>query len=92
MHERIGRTRIKLARMISEQFEVNCKPEDLHPAGGRARNRTSSFDMYAWEAFASTKTGHPWVAGSFSTMGECVKVGKLKIIRGEICPDYGDIK
>ena len=87
MRTRIGRTRIKLAEILCRDLKVECFPEDLHPAGGRARNRTSTYDMYAWEVYCH-KQGVPFVAGSFDTMTECVKVGRVGISDGEIFADY----
>jgi len=83
----VGRTRIKLAKIISESLGIKCEPEELKPAGGRQRNNTTIFDGYAWEVFASND-GRTFVAGSFFTMTECVKAGRVKLEGGEISADY----
>ena len=81
----VGRLRIKLAKIITECLDVICEPEDLQPAGGRQRNNTTIYGGYAWEVFCATKTGLSFVAGSFSTMTECVKAGRVSLDRhGEI--------
>lgn len=87
MPERIGKTRIKLAKIISECLNITCEPEELRPAGGRQRNRTTLHDGYAWEMFAHND-GKPIVAGSFDTMTECVKAGKVSMHKGEISADF----
>jgi len=83
----VGRTRIKLAKIIGESLGIKCEPEELEPAGGRGRNNTTMYDQYAWEVFASND-GRTFVAGSFFTMTECVKAGKVKLEGGEISADY----
>ena len=83
----MGRTRIKLAKIISESLGIKCEPEELKPAGGRQRNNTTIFDGYAWEVFAHND-GRTFVAGSFDTMTECVKAGRVKLKDKEISADY----
>ncbi|MFZ9091905.1 MAG: hypothetical protein ACO3FE_17655 [Planctomycetaceae bacterium] len=83
----VGRTRIKLAKIIGESLGIKCEPEELQPAGGRGRNNTTMYDQYAWEVFAYND-GRKFVAGSFFTMTECVKAGKVKLKDGEISADY----
>lgn len=80
----IGKTRIKLAKIVSESLGIDCQPEDLQPATGA--NRTNkTLDIYAWEVFARHHdSGSPFVAGCFETMGECVKAGKVHLCNGEI--------
>jgi hypothetical protein len=85
--EHVGRTRIRLAKIISESLGIQCEPEELKPAGGRQRNNTTRYDGYAWEVFANND-GRTFVAGSFDTMTECVKAGKVKLSKGEIVADY----
>ena len=82
--EHIGRTRIRLAKIISECLGIVCEPEDLKPTGGRQRNNTTLHDVYAWEVFARHENGLPFVAGSFDTMTDCVKAGRVSLNRGEI--------
>ena len=83
----VGRTRIKLAKIIGESLGIKCEPEELQPAGGRQRNNTTIYDGYAWEVFAYND-GRKFVAGSFDTMTECVKAGRVKLEGGEILADY----
>lgn len=79
----IGKTRFKLAKIVSESLGIDCQPEDLQPATGA--NRTNKrLDVYAWEVFARHHNGVPFVAGCFETMTECVKSGKVCLIKGEI--------
>ena len=79
----VGKTRIKLAKIVSECLGIECKPEDLQPAKGA--NRTNKMlDIYAWEVFAKHHNGVPFVAGCFETMTECVKAGKVYLHKGEI--------
>jgi hypothetical protein len=80
----VGKTRIKLAKIVSDSLGIDCQPEDLQPASGA--NRTNkSLDIYAWEVFARHRDSDvPFVAGCFETMGECVKAGKVCLIKGEI--------
>ena len=79
----IGKTRIKLAKIVSDSLNIDCQPEDLRPATGA--NRTNKMlDVYAWEVFARHRNGVPFVAGCFETMTECVKAGKVCLIKGEI--------
>ena len=85
--EHVGRTRIRLAKIISESLGIKCDPEELRPAGGRQRNNTTIYDGYAWEVFANND-GRLFVAGSFDTMTECVKAGRVKLEGGEISADY----
>lgn len=85
--EHVGRIRIRLAKIIGESLGIKCEPEELQPAGGRQRNNTTQFDGYAWEMFANND-GRKVVAGSFDTMTECVKAGRVKLERGEISADY----
>jgi hypothetical protein len=85
--EHVGRIRIKLAKIIGESLGIKCEPEELRPAGGRQRNNTTMFDGYAWEVFAYND-GRKFVAGSFFTMTECVKAGKVTLKDGEISADY----
>lgn len=84
----IGKTRIKLAKIVSESLNIHCEPEDLKPATGA--NRTNkALDIYAWEVFAKHHNGVPFVAGCFETMGECVKAGKVHLSKGEIYSGEG---
>ncbi len=85
--EHVGRIRIRLAKIIGESLGVKCEPEELQPAGGRQRNNTTQYDGYAWEVFADND-GRTFVAGSFDTMTDCVKAGKVKLEGGEISADY----
>ncbi len=79
----VGKTRIKLAKIVSDSLGIDCQPEDLQPASGA--NRTNkSLDIYAWEVFARHRNGVPFVAGCFETMTECVKAGKVCLYKGEI--------
>jgi hypothetical protein len=79
----VGKTRIKLAKIVSECLGIDCQPEDLQPATGA--NRTNkTLDIYAWEVFARHHNGSPFVAGCFETMTECVKAGKVHLHKGEI--------
>lgn len=80
----VGRIRIRLAKIISESLGIICKPEDLMPAGGRQRNNTTIYDGYAWEVFARHENGVTFWAGSFCTMTDCVKAGKVSLKAGEI--------
>lgn len=84
----IGRTRTKLAQIISDSLDIDCQPEDLMPATGRHKNNTCIYDSYAWEMFTATKTGIPIVYGSFDTMTECVKAGQVELTDGEIHAKY----
>lgn len=84
----VGRVRIRLSRIISECLGWDCEPEDLQPAGGRQRNNTTMSDGYAWEVFTSTQSGHIVVAGSFDTMTDCVRAGRVTLSRGEIQADW----
>jgi len=81
--QHVGRTRIRLAKIISECLGIVCLPEELRPAGGRQRNNTTEYDGYAWEMFASNE-GRTIVAGSFDTMTNCVKAGKVTMMDREI--------
>ena len=81
----IGRTRIRLAKILSECLGLNCEPEDLSPTQGRYRC-DKTLDIYTWEVFTKTKSGIGFVAGSFSTMGDCVKAGAVTVDQGEISP------
>lgn len=85
--EHVGRTRTRLAKIIGESLGIKCESEELKPAGGRQRNNTTQYDGYAWEVFADND-GRTFVAGSFDTMTECVKAGKVKLNQGEISADY----
>ena len=87
-HERIGRTRIRLAKILRESLGVECEPHDLKAAGGRQRNNTSLFDAYAWEVFGE-RNGITFVAGSFDTMTDCVKAGAVNLHKGEIYAGAG---
>lgn len=80
----VGKTRVKLAKIVSDSLGIDCQPEDLQPASGA--NRTNkSLDTYAWEVFARHRDSDvAFVAGCFETMGECVKAGKVYLIKGEI--------
>ena len=79
----IGKTRVKLAKIVSECLGIICNPEDLQPAKGA--NRTNkSLDIYAWEVFATHQNGVPFVAGCFETMTQCVKAGAVYLHKGEI--------
>lgn len=79
----VGKTRVKLAKIVSDCLGIDCQPEDLQPAKGA--NRTNkSLDIYAWEVFAKHHNGVPFVAGCFETMTECVKAGKVHLNAGEI--------
>lgn len=81
----IGRTREKLAKILSECLGLDCDPSDLRPATGR--NRTDrSLDIYCWEVFTKTKSGMVFVAGCWETMTECVQSGKVGCKDGEIYP------
>jgi hypothetical protein len=80
----VGKTRIKLAKIVSDSLGIDCQPEDLRPASGANRTNTS-LDIYAWEVFARYRDSDvPFVAGCFETMGECVKAGKVFLHKGEI--------
>ena len=82
----IGRTRIKLAKILSDCLGIDCQPEELQPATGA--NRTDRrLDIYCWEVFSKYKNGLPFVAGSYDTMTDCVKAGKVKLSDGEIFAD-----
>lgn len=82
--EHVGRTRKRLAKILEECLGIVCEGEDLRPSQGRCRNNTTIHDCYAWEVFAMTKSGHPFIAGSFDTMTECVKAGAVEMKQGEI--------
>ena len=84
MRRGIGKTRIRLAKIISDSLGIICNPEDLRPAGGRNRNNTTIYDSYAWEVFARHRNGVKFWAGSFDTMTECVMAGKVSLKAGEI--------
>ena len=81
----VGRIRIKLAKILSDSLDLDCQPEDLVPATGRGRT-DRSLDLYAWEVFTKKKNGVGFVAGSFFTMTECVKAGKVSLSYEEIVP------
>lgn len=83
----IGRTRIKLAKILKESINIDCIPEDLQAAGGRNRNNTGNFDAYAWEVFAQ-RNGVKFWAGSFDTMTDCVRAGKVSLRCGEISAEF----
>ena len=79
----VGRIRIKLAKIIAESLGIVCEPGDLKPAVGRQRNNTTVYDAYTWEMYARNgKIG--FHAGSFDTMTDCVKAGKVRLYKGEI--------
>ena len=81
-YEHVGRVRIRLAKIISDSLGIVCEPEELQPA--RGANRTNKMlDIYAWEVFAHNN-GKKFIAGSFNTMTECVKAGKVTYSHGEI--------
>jgi hypothetical protein len=82
----IGRIRIRLAEILSESLNLDCQPEDLSPTQGRYRV-DKSWDVYAWEVFTQTKAGLTFVAGSWDTMTDCVKAGKVSISKGVISPE-----
>jgi hypothetical protein len=84
----IGRVRIRLAEILSECLELDCQPEDLSPTQGRYRIE-KGWDIYSWEVFTRTKTGLTFVAGSWDTMTDCVKAGKVSISEGIISPEPG---
>lgn len=83
-----GRTRIKLAKIIRESLGWDCEPDELRAAGGRCRNNTAMHDSYAWEVFTKSSTGLAIVAGSFDTMTDCVKAGRVSYADGEISADW----
>ena len=84
-YRHIGRVRIKLAKILNECLDVICEPEDLSPSGGRQRNNTTTYDGYAWEVTCRRKAVDvQFWAGSFDTMTDCVKAGKVSLIDGEI--------
>jgi hypothetical protein len=84
----IGRVRIRLAEILSECLGLDCQPEDLSPTQGEYRV-SKSHDIYAWEVFTQTKSGLTFVAGSWDTMTDCVKAGKVSISEGIISPEPG---
>lgn len=81
----IGRTRQRLAKILSECLELDCRPEDLKPATGRWRTDWR-MDTYRWEVFTRTKAGMVFVAGCWESMSDCVKAGKVEVVNGEIFP------
>jgi hypothetical protein len=85
----IGRVRIRLAEILSECLGLDCQPEDLSPTQGEYRVN-KSHDIYSWEVFTQTKAGLTFVAGSWDTMTDCVKAGKVSISDGIISsePDH----
>tara|TARA_R110000824_G_scaffold316000_1_gene503176 strand:+ start:172 stop:576 length:405 start_codon:yes stop_codon:yes gene_type:complete len=83
----VGRTRIRLAAILTEYLGYIVSPDELQPSGGRQRNNTTQHDGYAWELFAYG-SGQPFVAGSFNTMTDCVKAGRVTVTNGEISADY----
>ena len=74
--QHIGRVRIRLAKIISRDLGIDCKPEDLKPATGSYRTDWRQ-DVYRWEVFSKTKSGLPFVAGCWDSMSDCVKAGSV---------------
>ncbi len=70
-----------------ECLGIVVEPHELRPAGGRQRNNTTVYDGYAWEVFADNH-GRTFVAGSFDTMTDCVRAGKVALSHGEIVAEH----
>lgn len=84
----IGRTRKNLCKLLQKEFltlgdrEVTWKSERIHAATGWYRSsRHYGNDSYRWEAFSFfTHSGNvAHAVGSYDTMTECVKSGKLSM-------------
>jgi short-subunit dehydrogenase len=95
----IGRSRMRLARLITEAFaeigvQVECLPEDVRAAQGYYRN-TKHFKIHRWEARVTVleNSSHlhffkEFVLNSWHTMKECLDSGIL-IERLEDNNSYG---
>jgi len=82
----VGRTRTKLAKIVSDCLGVDCQPEDLRPAVGAWRTNLR-LDVYCWEVTTQwPSSDRPFWAGCWSTMTECVKAGKVHLSKGVIYP------
>lgn len=71
----IGRTRIKLARMLSEATGHVFLPEKLYPTKGWERSsRAWHNDSFRWTAIPERGTGGR-ALDSYATMTDCVRYG-----------------
>jgi len=98
MKQNIGRTRIKLAEILQNNFPsrsgvlVTWRPEWLYPATGAYRTN-QSLDCFRWEGFAKhiDESGKEiftaFSVGSYFTMSEIIKYSDLAMDGdGEITP------
>lgn len=68
----IGRTRRRVARILSEQLGHKVDPHDVRPTvGGTRTNKTH--DVYLWEATLSRDHKMYQIVGCFKTMSDFVK-------------------
>jgi len=80
----VGKTRVKLAKIVSDCLGLDCHPEDLQAARGAWRT-DKRLDVYAWEVTTNRRgSGMPFWAGCFDTMTDCVKAGFVHLHDGEI--------
>lgn len=79
---RVGRTRIKLAQVLSEHFKTQVSPNDLYRSHGPRRN--GMCDVHAWEAFVRVGNVRRNYY-SFNTMSDVAKNGVVELKHGEIC-------
>lgn len=81
MPEKIGRTRRKLARLLSEATGLTFLPEKVYPTVGWQRTSTSILnDSFRWSAVPEEKA-RPML-DSYDTMTDCVRYG-VEISDGE---------
>lgn len=78
----IGRTRLKLVKVLQRDLNLKCDPADLDVN----RQRTDKNDQARWEGFAKEegRPGRTFIH-SYSTMTECAKSGVVWIDQHEIC-------
>lgn len=69
----VGRTRIRLAKLLEEQGYA-VAPEDLLPQQGAWRTGIC-LDVCRWEAVVKDKTGRTWIIHCWDRMTDCVRYG-----------------
>lgn len=82
MIRHIGRTRKRLAKLLSEATGLTFLPSKVYPVKGWARSSTAFYnDSFRWSAVPEEKGEH--MLDSYSTMTACVRYG-FAIQDGEV--------